>query len=305
MKDEPANLPASILARLRNVARERRADPQLILRRYAIERLLFRLSRSPWRDKFILKGAMLYTAWWNDPFRPTQDLDLLGFGDPAIAAITDAFRAICQEDGDGDGLVFDAEGFLAEAIREDQDYGGVRVRTQALLGKSRLPVQIDIGFGDAVTPAPEELEFPPLLDAHGPRLRTYPKETVVAEKLQAIIALGQANSRMKDFYDLLVLSRLLAFDGALLVSAIAATFARRGTELPIGTPHGLSASFAGDAEKVRQWRAFATRETLLLDAPDLSATVVEIAAFVLPLLEAAAGRRNGPGRWTSGAGWEA
>ncbi len=304
MKDEEVPSPAALLARLRKVARDRRADPQLILRRYAIERLLFRLSQSPWRNKFILKGAMLYTAWWNDPFRPTQDLDLLGFGDPAIAAVTTVFQDIFRRDGEGDGLIFPGETLIVEAIREDQDYGGVRIRTQALLGKSRLPVQIDIGFGDAVTPAPEELEFPALLAAQGPRLRTYPKETVVAEKFQAIVVLGTANSRMKDFYDILMLSRLLEFDGALLASAIAATFAKRGTGLPVDRPYGLSARFAEDAEKIALWRAFTTRETLLLDTPDLMTTIAEIGAFVLPLLEAASKQPMGLGRWIPGAGWQ-
>lgn len=165
MKDRPANLTASVLARLRNVAREKRTDYQLILRRYAIERLLYRLSISPHRDQFILKGAMLFAAWFDDPFRPTQDLDLLGFGDPAVTAIKTVFDAICQAQVEDDGLVLDTDGLSVEPIREDQQYGGVRVKTTAYLGRTRIPVQVDIGFGDAVTPAAQELEFPSLLSA--------------------------------------------------------------------------------------------------------------------------------------------
>lgn len=195
MKDKPTSLHVSVLARLRNVARAKNSDYQLILRRYAIERLLHRLSISPRRDQFILKGAMLFTAWLEDPFRPTQDLDLLGRGDPTTSSIEIAFRAICQMATDDDGLVFETDGLRVEPIREDRQYGGVRMKIVAFLGKTRIPVQVDIGFGDAITPAAQKLEFPPLLAPEGSRLKAYPKETVVAEKLQAIVALGRANSR--------------------------------------------------------------------------------------------------------------
>jgi hypothetical protein len=182
------------------------------------------MSVSAHRHRFVLKGAMLFTAWLDDPFRPTQDLDLLGFGDADVTAVAATFRDICEEPVD-DGIVFDSKNLNAAPIREDQVYGGVRVRTVALLGKTRIPVQIDVGFGDAITPA--ELVFPALLDFPAPILNTYPKETVVAEKFQAITALGLANSRMKDYYDLLTLSRLFAFNGATLCAAITATFVRR------------------------------------------------------------------------------
>ncbi len=195
---------------------------------------------------------MLFTAWLEDPFRPTQDLDLLGFGDPAVTAIRIVFEAICRIEGEDDGLVFDTDGLSVEPIREDQQYGGVRLKTTAFLGRTRIPVQVDIGFGDAVTPAAQELEFPSLLSAEGPRLKAYPRETVVAEKLQAVVALGRANSRMKDFYDLLALSRLFAFEGQSLTQAMRATFERRGTPLPTETPLGLSTAFAEDGDKARQ-----------------------------------------------------
>ncbi|MDX8449217.1 nucleotidyl transferase AbiEii/AbiGii toxin family protein [Mesorhizobium captivum] len=267
MKDRPANLPASILARLRSIARDKQTDNQLILRRYAIERLLYRLSISPHRDQFILKGAKLFTAWLDDPFRPTQDLDLLGFGNPAVTAIRTVFETICRIEAEDDGLVFDADGGLSvEAIREGRQYGGVRVQTTAFLGRTRILVQVDIGFGDAVTPTVQELEFPSLLSAEGPRLRAYPREIVVAEKLQAIVVLGQANSRVKDFYDLLALSRLFAFEGGSLVQAIRATFERRDTQLPTETSVGLSTAFAEDSEKARQMDGVRRKGTASLAA---------------------------------------
>ncbi|MEJ6780979.1 nucleotidyl transferase AbiEii/AbiGii toxin family protein [Aminobacter sp. Piv2-1] len=303
MKDSPANLSASVLARLRNVAREKRTDYQLFLRRYAIERLLYRLSISPHRDQFILKGAMLFAAWLDDPFRPTQDLDLLGFGDPAVTAIKTVFDAICQAQVEDDGLVLDTDGLNVESIREDQQYGGVRVKTTAYLGRTRIPVQVDIGFGDAVTPAAQVLEFPSLLSTEGPRLRAYPRETVVAEKLQAIVALGQANSRMKDFYDLLALSRLFAFEGGSLAQAIRATFERRGTPLPTDIPVGLSVAFAEDSEKARQWSAFVGREPLLLRPANFPAVISGIAEFVLPPLRASAGHEEFGHRWPAGGPW--
>ncbi len=305
MKGKPANLTASVLARLRNVAREKNTDYQLILRRYAIERLLHRLSISPYRDQFVLKGAMLFTAWLEDPFRPTKDLDLLGHSDPATSTIEAAFRAICQTQAEDDGLIFDTNGLNAESIREDQQYGGVRVKTRAFLGKTQIPVQVDIGFGDAITPAAQELEFPPLLFAEGPRLKAYPKETVVAEKLEAIVSLGRANSRMKDFYDLLALSRLFQFDGQTLALAIRATFERRGTLVPTTVPDGLDDKFAEDEEKRRQWTAFVRREPLLIAAPSLGETINEIAGFALPPITAAASGAGFDFRWDDGGPWEA
>lgn len=303
MMDKPANLPASILARLHNVAREKQTDYQLILRRYAIERLLHRLSISPHRDQFILKGAMLFAAWLDDPFRPTQDLDLLGFGDPAVTAIKTVFTAICQAQVEDDGLVLDTDGLSVEPIREDQQYGGVRVKTTAYLGRTRIPMQVDIGFGDAVTPAAQELEFPSLLSAEGPRLKAYPRETVVAEKLQAIVALGQANSRMKDFYDLLALSRLFAFEGGPLARAIRATFERRGTPLPTEIPLGLSNAFAEDSGKARQWSAFVGREPLLLRPANFPVAISGIAEFVLPPLQASTSGESFERRWPAGGPW--
>lgn len=303
MKDEPVNLPASVLARLRNIAREKHADHQLILRRYAIEGLLHRLCASPHRDRFILKGAMLFTAWLDDPFRPTRDLDLLGYGDPSVAAVDAEIRSVCGVAVDDDGLIFDLDSVRVFPIREGRHYGGVRVTARALLGKTRIPVQVDIGFGDAITPDAQEIEFPALLAVEGPRLKAYPKETVVAEKLQAIVALGRANSRMKDFYDLLALARLFDFDGDPLAAAIRATFERRRTALPVNRPDGLSAAFAEDANKARQWKAFIDREPLMMEAGDLRETIGIIAEFTVPPMLATASGSSFNKRWPAGGPW--
>jgi hypothetical protein len=171
---------------------------------------------------------------------------------------------------------------VVETIREGQLYGGIRVRTRAFLGKTRIPVQVDVGFGDVVTPGPEEIEFPPLLHERGPHLNAYPRETVIAEKFQAVVALGTANSRMKDFYDLLALARLFPFDGRTVAAAIRATFDRRATPIPSRRPTGLGAAFASDPQKMAQWKAFTAREPLLIPAKDLSVAVDEIAAFINP-----------------------
>ena len=272
------------------IARERGLNLELILRRYALERLLLRLSLSPHRDRFILKGAMLFTAWLADPLRSTQDLDLLGFGDPVVQSIATTFREICRQHVSEDGLTFDAEGLIVETIRDD-------------LGKTRIPIQVDIGFGDAITPAVDEIEFPPLLHDEGPHLKAYPRETVIAEKLQAIVALGMANSRMKDFYDLLALARLLPFDGRNVAAAIQATFGRRSTPIPHGRPPGLSAAFASDPLKAAQWNAFTGRAPLLLQAGSLPATVEEIAAFVMPAIRAAHASDDFVLKWKPSGPW--
>jgi predicted nucleotidyltransferase component of viral defense system len=286
-RDQPINLAASIGQRLRNVAREKHTTVDLILRRYAVERLLYRLSQSRERNRFVLKGAMLFTAWVDDPFRPTRDVDFLAFGDNATPAMAAAFGAICQQNVPDDGLIFDVASIRAEPIREQQEYQGVRIRITAQLGRTRIPVQVDIGFGDVITPGAVDLTFPALLNAPAPQLRAYPKETVIAEKFEAIVDLGQANTRMKDYYDIIALSRLFEFDGDVLRTAIGATFERRETALPARRPSGLTKAFARDIEKVRLWTAFLQREQLLLNPGDLIAAIQEISNFVMPPTKAA------------------
>jgi predicted nucleotidyltransferase component of viral defense system len=235
MAESLVNLGASVRARLLNIARERRQPFDLLLTRYALERLLYRLSITKHRERFVLKGAMLMTTWFVDPLRPTRDLDLLGFGDSEPAAMLDIFREICAVEIN-DGVVFDVADLRIDRNREELEYGGLRIKTNAIIGGARIRVVIDVGFGDATEPGLTETELPVLLGLPAPRLRAYPRETVIAEKFQARVMLGRANSRMKDFYDIWILSRHYDFEGPGLARAIAATFARRRTLIPTELP---------------------------------------------------------------------
>ncbi len=304
MAREVINVAASVRARLRNLAGEKQAGFQRVLARYALERLLFRLGVSRYRERFLLKGAMLYAAWLHDPFRMTRDLDLLSLEEGEAGRFVTIFRGICAQPVEDDGLTFDTERIEAEPIREGGMHGGLRLRMSARLGAAVIPVRIDIGFGDAVTPGPLELEYPVLLDQPAPRLNAYPRETVVAEKFEAIVALDLANSRMKDFYDLLAMSRLFAFDGATLAAAIRATFETRATDVPRECPPPLTGTFSEDPGKARQWRSFLAREPLLVDESDLRKAIREVGDFVMPAAQAAIGDRMTPGRWTPGEGWK-
>lgn len=227
----------------------------LLLTRYALERLLHRLSLSPHRERFVLKGAMLLTTWFDEPHRATRDVDLLGFGDPSHDALLDTFREVMAIEAD-DAVSFDLGGLRIETIREELEYGGSRLRTTAALAGARIPITVDIGFGDAVEPGIDNIDLPVLLDMPSPHLRAYPPETVIAEKFHAMVVLGMANSRMKDYYDVWMLTSAFEFDRERLRRAIVATFARRDTAMPALLPEGLSDDFAADPGKLRQWQAF-------------------------------------------------
>lgn len=271
-------LAASIHARLLNRAKARGEDFNLILTRYALERFLYRLSLLPARETYWLKGAMLFDLWFDMPHRPTRDADFLGFGPMDSAALATTIREICGIAAD-DGMAFDPASVGIEETREDARYGGLRVRLLGMLGNARCSVQLDVGYGDAVTPGPEEATYPTLLDdLPAPRLRVYPRAAVVAEKLEAIVSLGMANSRMKDFFDMRALAREGTLDTRQLGDAIAATFQRRGTAVPMDIPLGLSDEFARDAEKRRQWQGFLGKNRL--EAPPLDQIIVEIRRFV-------------------------
>jgi len=246
------NIAVSVRARLLSKARAEKLDFNLLLTRYALERMLYRLSVSEQRGQFLLKGALLFDLWFDVPHRPTHDADLLGFGSAEIPRLEKLFREISQIAVE-DGIAFQADTVKAAEIRKEAHYAGVRVTLLGLLDNARCPVQIDIGFGDAVTPGPEDARYPVILDEMPqPRLRVYPRDTVVAEKLEAMISLGILNSRMKDFFDLWILSRHSDFDGAVLAKAIRATFERRGTSIPFGVPLGLTEEFALHAQKNMQ-----------------------------------------------------
>ena len=267
----PEHVAASVRARLLNVAKVQGIDFNQVLVRFALERILYRLSQSPHAERFLLKGALLFTLWYDMPHRATRDADLLGFGASDLDSVAETFRDIAAIDVN-DGIVFDPASVNAEDIRKDAGYGGVRVILSGELARACCRTQIDIGFGDAVTPGPIDAVYPVLLDdLPAPLLRTYPTYTVVAEKLHAIAVLGITNSRLKDYFDLSVLMQREAFDPEVLSQAIRATFSRRGMATPDTLPSGLSDEFANDASRQALWLAFLRKNEL---TPEPLATVV-------------------------------
>lgn len=297
------NVAASVRDRLLAHARAHREDAQYVLIRYANERFLYRLSRSAHRDRFILKGATLFTLWGDEPHRPTRDMDFLATGQNSITSILPTFRDICQTAVEEDGILFPPESVTAQERRDEETYPGFHIELLGILGSARLPLQIDLGFGDAVTPPAADVELPVLLDFPRPRLRAYPRETVVAEKLEAMTKLSIANSRMKDFYDLWYLSRHFAFEGASLSAAIRATFARRNTGLPGDVPLALTDAFAADTSKQAQWTAFVRRSKLTGDGSALPEVIEALHTFLWPPLEAM-GRGSDFGLlWEPGGPW--
>jgi predicted nucleotidyltransferase component of viral defense system len=297
MPREVRNIGASVRARLLARSRAAKTDYQILLTRYALERLLYRLSVSIHRDRFILKGALLFVTWLHDPFRPTRDLDLLGYGANDVDAVADTFKAICSTTVPEDGVSFDIEGLTAASIREDLEYGGVRVQTQATIDGARIPIQVDIGFGDIITPAPVEIDYPVLLDAPAPHLRAYPVETVVAEKFNAIVLLGIANSRLKDFYDLWLISRTFDLDGTPLSAAVQRTFARRQTAMPTDVPTGLTRLYAEQWDT--RWRAYLKREHMNVAPAELGRVIEDLRRFLVPLLALP----DATSYWPSGGPW--
>ena len=278
-------LSRSLQVRLARHAKEIGVDPNLVLTRYAVERFLYRLSCSPYAERFVLKGALLLLVWLGEALRPTRDADLLGYGDLSDAVLAEVFKEVCDVRVVEDGMTYLRDSVRVEPIRAEDDYGGQRITLQAGMGAARLSVQVDIGIGDAVTPAPEWLEYPSLLDLPRPRLRAYPRETVIAEKLHAMEFLGLRNSRMKDYFDIYALLREGKTDSARLARAIAATFARRRTGLPQDMPQGLGGEFASDSTKQTQWRQFLSKNRL--EAPALDEVIVEIRAFITEPLKLA------------------
>jgi predicted nucleotidyltransferase component of viral defense system len=275
---------ASIRARLLNLARDTGQVFDVLLTRFVHERLLYRLSQSSHADRFVLKGAMLLTTWMPQTARGTRDLDLLGFGDSGEERVLGVFREVLAIPAD-DSVEFDTGALRVDRIREELEYGGLRLRTTATITGARVAVVVDIGFGDSVEPGLEIVDYPVLLDLPAPRLRAYARETVVAEKFQAMVALGRANSRMKDFYDIWLLSKSFTFETDRLARAIAATFARRHTAIPTQIPDALTPDFAADPLKQRQWAAFTAD---LDEAPrDLQTVVSDLAEFLMPMAAAA------------------
>lgn len=288
MKREPKNVAASVEARLLQRSRDLNVEHQLTLARFGGERLLYRLSKSEFADRFILKGAALLLVWMGDAIRPTKDVDLLGFGDTSAEGLKRVFVAICEVEAPDDGLMFVADTVRVEAIREGQEYGGMRITLMAMLGKVRIPLQVDVGAGDAVVPPPDTIDYPGLLDLPRARLRVYRAETSIAEKTEAMIRLGLANSRMKDFFDIRGLAMSKPFDGETLRLVLAATFDRRQT--------------SENPQKRQQWDAFVGR-IRGAERAELSDAINLLGAFLWPVLQAAAKGLRWPLRWEPGGPW--
>jgi len=294
----------SIRQRLRNELRSRGEDVTLGLPRYAVERFLYRLGRSSHRERFVLKGATLF-AIWGTAYRPTRDVDFTGYGSSDPQDVIAAIREICNTPDDVDQLVFDTATITAEPIRDGSEYDGLRIRIRARLGESDIPIQVDVGFGNAIVPGPEEKEYRTILGDPPPRILAYPPESVVAEKTHAMVILGQRNSRFKDFYDIYAMAGAFRFERTTLVQAVKATFDRRRTAVQAELPEALAAPFYADDSRASQWRAYVTRNGLA-DAPaDFDQVGARIVAFLRPLWadlgsgSATAGDWQGGGPWTS------
>lgn len=285
MAKQPKDIAASVRQRLLNLARAEGQLFDVVLVAFGLERLVYRLSVSEYRDRFVLKGGMLVTLWTADTGRFTRDIDFLAFGSDEEAELKTAFSQILAIDGD-DGLVYDIESLTAVAIREDQIYGGMRLRTEARLGNTRIPITVDLGFGDALADPQFEIEYDSLLDFPAASIRAYSPATVIAEKFQAVVALGLANSRMKDLYDLWTLPKSVDIDMDDLAAAIRGTFARRDTIVPAACPVGLSEEFSTDPAKMTQWKAYS--EGTALEGRPLAEVTAEIWAWLEPACRAAA-----------------
>lgn len=293
----PKDMSASVRQRLRDLARVRNEDFDYVLRQYVIQRLLYRLSCSDYSDKFLLKGALLFWIWNENFHRPTRDIDLLSFDDNSVSQLVNVFRQIVSVTNN-DGLLFDVASVNGTKIKEDAEYPGVRITGFVNLAKARIPFQVDIGYGDAVTPEPEEAQLPSFLDFPSPRLRVYPVYVVIAEKFQAMVILGIANSRMKDFYDIYTIASTMKLDGQILFCAIKATFERRKTNITTKALYVFSNEFKQDKGKHIQWAAFLNKNGLV-KGNDFSDIVGELQLFLEPVYQAIAEQTNYRQQWLS------
>lgn len=293
----------SVQVRLTRHAKEIGVDPNHVLTRFAVERFLYRLSKSPHADRFVLKGALLLLVWLGETFRPTRDADVLGFGDLSDESLAGIFADVCAAPVEPDGMTYEAETIRVADIRPEDAYGGKRVTLRAHLGPARLRVQVDVGIGDVVDPGPEWLDYPGLLDLPSPRLRAYPPEVVVAEKVHAIVVLGSKNSRMRDFFDIHALAGARPFDGPRLARALRSTFERRRTPIPAELPVALTPEFAAGEGKRAQWEAFVKKNRVAASVDGLDGIVSVLAAFLGPPLKAAREGETFDSTWPAGGPW--
>lgn len=301
--NKQTNIAASVRQRLLNKARATERPFAELLQYFAMERFLYRLSKSAYSGNFILKGALMLSVWDAPHTRPTMDIDMLGQINNDINSIISFTREVCLQEVESDGIIFDVDSVVAENIREDADYEGIRVRFKGSLDTARFSMQLDIGFGDVVIPKAETIDYPILLDLPPPHLHGYSKESTIAEKFEAMVKLGIINSRMKDFFDIWMLSRRFDFAGSTLATAIEQTFSTRGTELR-PEPIPLTNSFAEDITKSAQWRGF-IRNIRISNVPqDFKEVVTAVASFLMPIAECLAGNRSFKDVWKAPGPWQ-
>jgi type I restriction enzyme S subunit len=304
-RQQPKNIGASVRTRLLARSRETGEDFQFLLQRYAAERFLYRLGESIYRERYVLKGATLFALWGGSIYRGTRDLDFTGYGSNRIEDVLTSMRDICAVPDTKDGLAFDPGTLTAEPIRDSSEYHGLRIRFRATLAGAHIPMQIDIGFGNAIEPPATDAEYPTLLDAPCPRIRAYPVEAVVAEKMHAMVVLGERNSRLKDFYDIYVLACRFEFDGVRLARAIAATFERRLTPIGGALPVMLTARFYDDETRARQWRTYLERNQIPGAPTDWVAVGELLQAFLTPPWHTLADGHAFSDGWSPGGPWTA
>jgi len=297
------NIAESVKSRLYQIAKRDHIDFNLVLNNYALERFLYRLSRSQWSDRFLLKGALLFRLWYKTPFRPTRDIDLEGKTNNDLNEIIEIFKGICDTKVAEDGIVFLPETVKGEENRKKEDYNGIEIVFRARIDRTDIPVQVDIGFGDAVEPSSQKVEYPVLLDFPIPQMLVYPLYSMISEKFQIMVKMGITNSRMKDYYDLWVISQHSDIDGKLLSQAIEATFKKRGTPIPADIPLALDEQFSGDHLKQKQWTAFLRRIDVPETTPSLKDIVVVLRRLLMPLIAALLNEKAYMKTWKASKGW--
>lgn len=298
------NYPASVHQRLLNLAHERGEEFNRILQRYVAERFLYRLTISPFVDEFTLKGAALYRIWSANELRPTKDVDFLGSGRQVRQGLREIVQAICEAPCPEDGIVFDPTAVHIRDIHHDQEYSSLRARVLGNLGRARLTLQMDVGFGDAITPGREERDYPTMLDLPAPRLWTYPRETVVAEKFEAMVSLGTRNTRVKDLWDIACMARLYSFDGETLRTAVEETLRRRKTRLGAGRPLALLPGYYEDGDRNHRWQVLRRQMVTEVDGPTrLEDAGNEIRSFIGPVCDSFVREVPFTRSWPAGGPW--
>ncbi len=303
MSGKGKNVAASVAARLLDRAKRSGSDYQMLLTTFCFERFLYRLGLSPVRDRFILKGAMLLRVWSEQPYRATRDLDLLRRGDSSFEAVREDIRVVCSTPVEADGVFYDSDSASVEPIRSGTEYVGTRAELPVRCDRARLILQIDVGIGDSVWPAPQRCDYPTLLDFSAPNVLAYPREAVVAEKLEAMVVLGNRNSRIKDFFDLYYLANEFEFDFATLTESVRQTFSRRRTPFPDDEPVALTSAYWRDPSRPSQIRAFARRAGLTLPVMPEDSLQELLSSFLQPILDHMSGGGTRPNTWKPGGPW--